>query len=39
MITQVYLLDLLRLGAFGVVLLATTAICVDKRLVRNEQII
>ena len=39
MITQVYLLDLLRLDAFGVVLLATTAICVDKRLVRNEQTI
>ena len=32
MITQVYLLDLLRLGAFGVVLLATIAIYVDKRL-------
>ena len=32
MITQAYLSDLLRLGAFGVVLLATIAIYIDKRL-------
>jgi len=32
MITQAYLSDSLRLGAFGVVLLATIAIYIDKRL-------